>query len=151
MGNCFFSDPLPTTTSGNRYVLACIEHMTTYVELIALPSKSSAYVARTFLEQILSRFGVPKFVLTDQGTEFQGEFQNLLTQQNITHWIAAKENPQADGLAERMVQALKRSLIRCLLDQIWGVPWDESLFLTLWETTFFFSPLYDPTFGRGGY
>ena len=112
--------------------------MTTYVELIALPSKSSAYVARTFLEQILSRFGVPGFVLTDQGTEFQGEFQNLLTQQNITHWIAAKENPQADGLAERMVQALKRSLIRCLLDQIWGVPWDESLFLTLWETTIFF-------------
>ena len=79
---------------------------TTYVELIALPSKSSAYVARTFLEQILSRFRVPKFVLTDQGTEFQGEFQNLLTQQNITHWIAAKENPQADGLADEIPSAI---------------------------------------------
>ena len=63
-----FAGPLPTTTRGNRYVLVCIEHMTKWVELIALPSKSSACVARTFLEQILSRFGVPGVVLTDQGT-----------------------------------------------------------------------------------
>ena len=54
--------------------------MTKWVELIALPSKASSYVARTFMEQILSRFGVPGVVLTDQGTEFQGEFQTLLIQ-----------------------------------------------------------------------
>ena len=99
--------------------------MTKWVELIALPSKLSAYVARAFLENILSRFGVPGVVLTDKGTEFQGEFQTLLTQQKITHRIASKENPQSDGLAERMVQTLKQSLRRCLLDQTWGLPWDD--------------------------
>ena len=75
----------------------------------------------------MSRFGVPGVVLTDQGTEFLGEIQTLLTQQNITHRIASKENPQADGLAERMVQTLKQSLRSCLLDQTWGVPWDDIL------------------------
>ena len=90
-----FAGPLPTTKRGNRYVLVYIEHMTKWVELIALPSlpSPSSYVARTFLEQILSRFGVPGVVLTDQGPEFQGEFQTLLTQQKITHRIASKENP----------------------------------------------------------
>ena len=65
-----FAGPLPTSKRGNKYILVCIEHMTKWVELIALPSKSSAHVARAFLENILSRFGVPGVVLTDQGTEF---------------------------------------------------------------------------------
>ena len=85
-----FAGPLPTTNRGNKSVLVCIENMTKRVELIALSSKLSAHVARTFLENMLSRFGVPGVVLTDQGTEFQGEFQTLLTQKNITHRIVLK-------------------------------------------------------------
>ena len=67
-----FAGPLTTTERGNRYVLVCIEHCTKWVELIALPSKSSANVARAFLENIISRYGVPGVVLTDQGSEFKG-------------------------------------------------------------------------------
>lgn len=122
-----FAGPLPISERGNKYVLVCIEHMTKWVELIALPDKTSANVARAFLEHILSRYGVPGVVLTDQGTEFQGEFQTLLNHQKITHRVASKENPQADGLAERMVQTLKQSLRRCLMDQTWGLPWDDIL------------------------
>ena len=122
-----FAGPMPESERGNKYVLVCIEHMTKWVELIALPDKSSANVARAFLENILSRYGAPGVVLTDQGTEFQGDFQVLLSQQEITHRITSKENPQADGLAERMVQTLKQSLRRCLLDQTWGLPWDDIL------------------------
>ena len=69
-----FAGPLPTSKRGNKYILVCIEHMKKWVELIALPPKSSAHVARAFLENILNRFGVPRVVLTDQGIEFQGEF-----------------------------------------------------------------------------
>ena len=112
-----FAGPLIETKRGNKYVLVCIEHFTKWVELIPLPSKSSAHVARAFLENIISRYGVPAVVLTDQGTEFQGEFQSLLSKQQITHRVASKENPQADGLAERMVQTLKQTLRRCLMDQ----------------------------------
>ena len=44
-----FAGPLPTTKRGNRFVLICIEHMTKWVELIALPSKASSNVARSYL------------------------------------------------------------------------------------------------------
>ena len=47
-------------------MLVCIEHMTKWVELFALLDKTSASVARAFLEHILSRYGVPGVVLTDQ-------------------------------------------------------------------------------------
>ena len=122
-----FAGPMLSTRRGNKFVLVCIEHCTKWVELIPLPSKSSEGVARAFLENIISRFGVPGVVLTDGGTEFQGEFQVLLTQQQITHRVTSRDNPQADGLAERMVQTLKQSLRRCLLDQSWGIPWDDIL------------------------
>ena len=121
-----FAGPMLATKRGNKYVLVCIEHCTKWVELIPLPSKSSEGVARAFLD-IISRYGVPGVVLTDGGTEFQGEFQILLTQQQITHRVTSRDNPQADGLAERMVQTLKQSLRRCLLDQSWGIPWDDIL------------------------
>ena len=93
----------------------CIDHCTQWVELIAFPSKSSDGVAWSFLKQVLSRFGAPEEVLTNQGTEFLGEFQTLLANQQITHRRASRDHLQADGLAERMVQTLKKGLRRCLL------------------------------------
>ena len=88
-----FAGPLPTTELGNKYVLVCIEHCTKWVELIALPSKSSAHVARAFMENFFSRYKAPRVVITDQGSEFKGEFQTLLNQQQITHRVISRENP----------------------------------------------------------
>ena len=50
-----------------------------------------------------------------------------MAEQEITHRLASREHPQSDGLTKRMVQTLKQSLRRCLLDQSWGVPWDDIL------------------------
>lgn len=60
-------------------------------------------MAREFLENVISRYGVPGEVITDQGTKFQGEFQTLLSKQGITHRVASCDNPQADGISKRMV------------------------------------------------
>ena len=75
----------------------------------------------------MARFGAPGEVLTDQGTEFQGEFQTLLSKHEITHRIASREHPQADGLAERMVQTLKQGLRGCLLENKGTLEWDDVL------------------------
>ena len=56
-----------------------------------------------FLSQVLARFGALGEVLTDQGGEFQGEFNTLLAQHSITQRQASKEHPQSDGLAKMMV------------------------------------------------
>ena len=62
------------TTAGNEWVMVCVEHFTKWVEPIPLPSKSSRDSARGFLEGVLSRYGAPGEVLTDQGKEFLVEF-----------------------------------------------------------------------------
>ena len=98
-----FAGPLVETRAGNKWVLVCIEHFTKWVELIPLPSKSSRDAARGLLDGVLSRYGAPGVILTDQGTEFQGDFATLVAKHEITHRRASREHPQSDGLAERMV------------------------------------------------
>ena len=103
-----------------------IEHFTKWIELIPLPSKSSRDSARGLLEGVLSRYRAPGVILTNQGKEFDGEFQTLLARHEITHWLSSREHPHSDGLAERMMQTMKRALRKCLLDG-GGEEWDELL------------------------
>jgi hypothetical protein len=58
---------------------------------------------------VIARFGAPAEVLTDQGTEFRGEFEELLRQCFVDHRVASAGHPQTDGAAERAVQTLKRA------------------------------------------
>ena len=74
-----FAGALQETATGNTYVLICIEHFIKWVELISLPSKSSKDATGGLLDGMLSRYGARGEILTDQGREFQGEFQTLLS------------------------------------------------------------------------
>ncbi len=74
------------------------------------PDKSNEGVTYAFLDKVLSHFGAPAEVLTDQGTEFQGEFQVLCDKALIDHRTTFRDHPEADGLTERVVQTVKRAL-----------------------------------------
>ena len=100
--------------------------ITKWVELIPFPCKSSRNSARGLLEGVLIRYGAPGEILTDEGRGFDGTFQTLLAKHEITHRMSSREHPQSDGLAERMVQTMKRELRKCLLDS-GGEEWDELL------------------------
>jgi hypothetical protein len=80
-----FAGPLPLTVWHNRYVLVMVEHFSKWIELVPSPNKSNEGVAYVFLDRVLSHFGAPVEVLTDQGTEFQGEFQVLCDKALIDH------------------------------------------------------------------
>jgi transposase InsO family protein len=59
---------------------------------------------------VFSHFGAPVEVLTDQGTKFQGEFQVLCDKALIDHRTTSRDHPEADGLIERVVQMVKKTL-----------------------------------------
>ncbi len=62
-----------------------VEHFSKWIKLVPSPNKSSEGVAYAFLNRVLSHFGAPVEVLTDQGMEFQGEFQVLCDKALIDH------------------------------------------------------------------
>ena len=98
-----FAGPLQETGAGYTYVLVRIEHFTKWVELIPLLSKSSKDATWALPDGVLSRYGAPREILTNQGWEFQEEFQTFLSQHEITHRLASTKHLQSDGLAKNMV------------------------------------------------
>ena len=122
-----FAGPLPITKRHNKYVLVMIEHFSKWIELVALPDKFSERVAYAFLNRVLSRFGAPSEVLTDQGREFLEEFESLLEQTYVDHRTTNRDHLKADGLAERMVQTIKRALRKYGLQQGHTRDWDLQL------------------------
>ena len=124
--SCDLAGELPPSRRGHRYILVAIEHFSKWVEIVPLMSKHSTEVRDAFLLHVISRFGAPAEVLTDQGTEFRGAFDQLLQESMIDHRVTARDHPQSDGLAERMVQTLKRGLRKyCLAEDVHD--WDLKL------------------------
>jgi hypothetical protein len=105
-----FAGPLPLTIRHNRYVLVMVEHFSKWIELVPSLDKSSEGVAYAFLDRVSSHFGALAEVLTDHSTEFQGEFQVLCDKVLIDHQTISRNHPDVDGLAERVVQTVKRAL-----------------------------------------
>jgi hypothetical protein len=92
-----------------------IEHFSKWVELVALPDKSSHSTSHAFLQQVLSRFVAYAECLTNQGSIFRGKFQDLLDHALNDHRQTSRDHPQADGLVERMVQTCKKGLRKICL------------------------------------
>ena len=79
-------------------------------EFVALPQNSAELAVAVFLDRVLARFGAPAEVLTDQGREFLGVFEELCTKALIDHRTTSRDHPNVDGLAERVVQTTKHGL-----------------------------------------
>lgn len=62
--------PLDRDESGNCYILTLQCELTKYIEAYPLPNKETITVAKAFVNNFILRFGIPKSVATDRGTEF---------------------------------------------------------------------------------
>ena len=65
--------PLPTTESGNKYILVVTDLFTKWVEAFPLRETSSSTLATVLVDEVISRFGVPNVLHNDQGANFCSE------------------------------------------------------------------------------
>ena len=102
--------PLPRSRAGNHYVLVICDYATRYPEAVPLCSIDAEHVAEE-LVKLFSRVGIPREILTDQGTNFTSQL--LAEVYRLLHVHALHTNPyhpQTDGLVERFNQTLKSML-----------------------------------------
>ena len=62
--------PFPVTPRGNRYILVVMDQFSKWVEIFALPDQSAKRCAATILNEVISRFGTPLTIHSDQGRNF---------------------------------------------------------------------------------
>lgn len=62
--------PLDKDEYGNCYILTLQCELTKYIEAYPLPNKETETVANALVSNFILRFGIPKAIATDRGTEF---------------------------------------------------------------------------------
>jgi hypothetical protein len=77
--------PLPESKSGNKYILVAIDHYSKWCEAKAVVNHEAKTAARFLEDDIIYRYGVPMFILTDNGGEWVAEFDVMCKDYGIQH------------------------------------------------------------------
>lgn len=93
--------PLETDNDNNSYILTLQCELTKYVEAYPLLTKKSEEVARSFVNNFILRYGVPREIATDRGKEFLSEvFQEVCKMLNINQLNSTAYHHQSIGALE---------------------------------------------------
>ncbi|KAK7898417.1 hypothetical protein WMY93_019270 [Mugilogobius chulae] len=117
--------PLERSSAGHKYILVLCDYATKYPEAFPLRKIKARQIANCLI-QMFSRVGIPREIITDQGTNFTStllrEVYKLL---GITGIKTTPYHPQTDGLVERFNKTLKSMLKKFVEDS--GADWDQWL------------------------
>ncbi len=117
--------PLERSARGHRFALVLVDYATRYPEAVALRNISAKSVAEALFNMI-SRVGIPKEILTDQGTAFMSRtIRKLYELLGIKSVRTSVYHPQTDGLVERFNRTLK-TMIRKFIHED-AKNWDKWL------------------------
>ena len=104
--------PLPRSVNGYRYILTMMDLYTKFPAAIPLKRVDNVTVIDAMME-VFSCFGLPKVLLTDQGSVFTSKLTKAMCKEfGITKIQTTPYHPQSDGALERWHACLKGMLKR---------------------------------------
>ena len=99
--------PLPQSVRGSKYILVIGDYFTKWIEAVAIPNMEAVTVAEAFVFQFVSRVGVPDFLHTDQGRNFESALlKAVCTLLGVSKTRTSPYHPQSGGLIERFNRTL---------------------------------------------
>ena len=97
-----FCGPFPPTPQENRCILCITDYFTKYVTAVALPTCTAAATADAIFLEYICHYGVPRAILTDQGTSFKNHLMRALSKLiGFHHILCTPYHPQSSGQIER--------------------------------------------------
>jgi transposase InsO family protein len=95
--------PLPETERGNKYLLTYMDGLSRFTCIIPLKNQEAETVAEAFCTEIVLKGpGIPKVLLTDQGTNFLSRFfRSLCRLLEIEKIQTTAFHPESNGALER--------------------------------------------------
>lgn len=119
--------PYPTARGSLRFAFVAIEYFSWWVEAEPVAKITSAAAQRFIWRTIVCRYGVPRNIVTDNGSQFNSlAFRAFCENLGIVICFASVGHPEANGAVERangnLLEGLKKRLV--------GLPkgvWPEEL------------------------
>ncbi|KAG9458886.1 hypothetical protein H6P81_003394 [Aristolochia fimbriata] len=121
----------PKSSANHQYILAATDYFSKWAEAAAYKEIKAATVVDFIRTQIVYRYGVPRYIMTDNGTPFRNKtMDNFCEKFGIRQRTSTTYNPAANGLAE----AFNKTLCKILKKTVAGnkKDWHERLGEALW-------------------
>jgi len=98
-----------------KYLVVAIEYFMKWIEAEPVPQITTHKVQHFVWKKIVCRFGVPKRLVSDNGTQFASQqLGKLCTELGIKQMFASVEHPQKNGQVESVNRVLLKGLKRRL-------------------------------------
>ena len=98
---------------GYVYILVRFDYVSKWVKAVPCRTTDHRVVLKFLKENIFSRFGVPKAIISDGGSHFCNKpFENLLTKCGVKHKVATPYHPQTIGQVELANREIKTILMK---------------------------------------
>ncbi|VFQ89720.1 unnamed protein product [Cuscuta campestris] len=122
---------LPKGAGQARWIVVAIDYFTKWVEAEPLAGITGRQMIDFVGTNILCRFGVPRQIISDNGTQFEeAEFQDFLKTWGIQHTKVSVAYPQANGQVENVNRTIIDGIKKKLLSE--GSKWVDELPRILW-------------------
>ncbi|XP_057808901.1 uncharacterized protein LOC131023379 [Salvia miltiorrhiza] len=122
---------LPMAPGGKCFLLVAVDYFSKWVEAEAVGKIDEVTVERFIWRNICCRFGVPRIIVSDNGTQFTGQrIADFCDRMDITQRFVSVAHPQANGQVELANRTICEG-IKKKLNQSRG-KWVEELDTVLW-------------------
>ncbi|GKC01106.1 reverse transcriptase domain-containing protein [Tanacetum coccineum] len=103
--------PLPQASRKLKFVIVAIYYFTKWIKAKPLARITGKDVKKFIWDNIVCRFGLPRVIVTDNGTQFVNDpFKGWCESLNIKQMNTAVAHPQANGLVERANKSLMEGI-----------------------------------------
>ena len=107
-----FVSPFNPKSNKKSYILVATDYMTKWVEADALPNETEEVVIK-FLFKLFVRYGLPREIITDGGSQFTGHrITSTLDNYHIKHKVTSPHHPQANRQVESTNKVLEAILTK---------------------------------------
>jgi len=119
--------PVPPDHLGNTYIIVVIDAFSRFVELVPTPAVTAVEAARALLH-IFGRYGLPKAILSDRGTQFVNSLiREFLEKVGVGHATSVPYRHEGNGIVERANQETMRHLRTIIEHDNVRTRWSEYL------------------------
>jgi transposase InsO family protein/predicted aspartyl protease len=120
--------PFPETPRKNKYMLVITDYFSKWVEAVAIPNQEAVTVVEALIREVISKFGVPATIFSDQGAQFTSRVMHLLCDRlHIKKIRTSPYRPSSNGQCERSNRSLLDALSKIVEKES---DWDLVLPLT---------------------
>nr|XP_023874648.1 uncharacterized protein LOC111987173 [Quercus suber] len=123
--------PFPRATGGRKFVLVAVDYFTKWAEADALANIQDVEVKKFLWKNIITRFGVPNTIISDNGLQFDSRaFREFCGGLGIKNRYSTPAYPQGNSQAE----AVNKVIVSGLKKRLEGAKgnWAEELPKVLW-------------------